>query len=78
MDSYRVDKKAAMKLALADTNAEIEPVPTDVVGHRPEPELDRLSSILKTFNEQFATHFNDADRVIKRLLADYVYRLTSL
>src|SRR5260221_8020606 len=29
MDSYRVEKKAVMKIALADEDAEIEPVPTD-------------------------------------------------
>ena len=28
MDSYRVEKKAAMKIALPDEDAEIEPVPT--------------------------------------------------
>jgi type I restriction enzyme R subunit len=38
MDSYRVEKKAAMKIALADTDAEIEPVPTDAHGRKPEPE----------------------------------------
>ena len=40
MDSYRVERKAAMKIALADKDAEIEPVPTDAHGHKPEPELD--------------------------------------
>jgi len=70
MDSYRVEKKAAMKIALADTDAEIEPVPTDVRGHKPEPELDRLSNILKSFNEQFGTLFTDSDRVAKRIRDD--------
>ena len=70
MDSYRVEKKAAMKIALADTDAEIEPVPTDAGGHKPEPELDRLSNILKTFNEQFGTLFTDTDRVAKRIRDD--------
>jgi type I restriction enzyme R subunit len=37
MDSYRVEKKAAMKIALADEDAEIEPVPTDGGGHKPSP-----------------------------------------
>ncbi len=53
MDSYRVEKQAAMKIALPDEDAEIEPVPTSGGGCKPEPELDRLSNILKTFNEQF-------------------------
>jgi len=70
MDSYRVEKKAAMKIALADKDAEIEPVPTDAHGHKPEPELDRLSNILKTFNEQFGTLFKDTDRVVKRIQDD--------
>ena len=70
MDSYRVEKKAAMKIALADSDAEIAPVPTDVVGHTPELELDRLSNILKSFNEQFGTLFTDTDRVARRIRDD--------
>jgi type I restriction enzyme R subunit len=70
MDSYRVEKKAAMKIALLDKDAEIEPVPTDAHGHKAEPELDRLSNILKTFNEQFGTLFTDTDRVAKRIRDD--------
>src|SRR5207249_6816068 len=48
LDSYRVEKKAAMKIALMDNDAEIEPVPTDAHGRKAEPEMDRLSSSLKT------------------------------
>jgi type I restriction enzyme R subunit len=70
MDSYRVEKKAAMKIALADEDAEIEPVPTDAGGRKSEPELDRLSNILKSFNEQFGTLFTDTDRVAKRIRED--------
>jgi len=70
MDSYRVEKKAAMEIALADKDAEIEPVPTDAGGRKSEPELDRLSNILKTFNEQFGTLFTDTDRVAKRIRDD--------
>jgi hypothetical protein len=39
-------------------------------GHKPEPELDRLSNILKSFNEQFGTLFTDTDRVAKRIRDD--------
>ena len=70
MDSYRVEKKAMMKIALADQDAEIEPVPTDAGGGRFEPEIDRLSNILKTFNDQFGTLFTDADHVAKRIRDD--------
>jgi hypothetical protein len=70
MDSYRVEKKALMKIALADADAEIAPVPTDGGGRKPEPELDRLSNILKTFNDNFGTLFDDTDRVAKRIRDD--------
>ena len=70
MDSYRVEKKAVMKIALADADAMIEPVPTDREGRKPEAELDRLSNILKTFNENFGTLFTDSDRVAKRIRDD--------
>ena len=70
MDSYRVEKKAVLKIALADEDAEIEPVPTDSGGRKAEPELDRLSNILRSFNEQFGTLFTDTDRVAKRIRGD--------
>ncbi|XZE21801.1 type I restriction endonuclease subunit R [Pirellulaceae bacterium SH449] len=70
MDSYRVEKKAAMKVVLQDENAEIEPLPGGGGGRKVEPELDRLSNILKSFNEQFGTLFTDADRIMKRIHED--------
>jgi len=70
MDSYRVEKKAALKLSLADENAEIEPVPVSGGGRKSVPELDRLSTILKTFNDQFGTLFSDADRIVNRIQED--------
>lgn len=66
MDSYRVEKLAVIQIQLPDEDAEIEPVPTTGGGHKPEPELDRLSNILKTFNDQFGNiPWTDADRVHK-------------
>jgi len=70
MDSYRVEKRAAAKIALADEDAEIAPVPVEGGGHKREPELDRLSNILKTFNDHFGTLFTDADRVAQRIRDD--------
>ena len=41
-------------------------------GHKPEPELDRLSNILKTFNDQFGNiDWTDADRV-QRLITEEI------
>jgi type I restriction enzyme R subunit len=45
-------------------------VPTDAHGHKPAPEMDRLSNILKSFNEQFGTLFTDSDRVAQRIRDD--------
>jgi type I restriction enzyme R subunit len=67
MDSYRVEKKAVQSILLQDEDAEIAAPPTDGTGKRPDPELDRLSSILKSFNEQFGTEFEDGDRVYQRI-----------
>jgi len=71
MDSYRVEKKAAMEIASADDNAEIGPIPVEGGGAKREPELDRLSNIIKTLNDHFGTLFDDGDRIIKRL-KDYI------
>ena len=67
MDSYRVEKKQAIQIASSDEDAEINPMPVEGGGRKPEPELDRLSNILKAFNEQFGTLFNDSDRIFTRI-----------
>jgi type I restriction enzyme R subunit len=69
MDSYRVEKQAVQRLQLADEDAEIDPVPTDGGGHRGEPQLDRLSNIIRGFNDLFGNiTWTDTDR-IRRLIA---------
>jgi type I restriction enzyme R subunit len=66
MDSYRVEKQAVERLQLPDKDAEIEPVPAAGGGRKAEPELDRLSNILRTFNDQFGNvTWADGDRVRK-------------
>jgi type I restriction enzyme R subunit len=70
MDSYRVEKQSVAKIQLPDSDAEIEPVPTAGGGRKPEPELDRLSNIIKAFNDQFGSiPWTDSDRV-HRLITD--------
>ncbi|MBN8691238.1 MAG: type I restriction endonuclease subunit R [Armatimonadetes bacterium] len=64
MDSYRVEVRSALSISLTDQDSEIEPVPTSGGGHIPEPELDRLSNILKSFNEQFGNiEWKDGDKI---------------
>jgi type I restriction enzyme R subunit len=78
MDSYRVEKKAAIKVQLPDADAEIEPVPTTGGGRKPEPELDRLSNILKAFNDQFGSvPWTDHDRVRKFITEDIPARVAA-
>ena len=70
MDSYRVEKKAAMKIVLEDEDAEIEPIPTGGGSRISEPQIEHLSNILASFNQQFGTLFTDADRVSRRIKDD--------
>ena len=64
MDSYRVEKAAVRKILLPDDDAEIDPGQTTGGGHRAEPEMDRLSNIVKAFNELFGDiAWEDNDRV---------------
>ena len=71
LDSYRVEKQAMQQILLPDEDAAVDPVPTAGGGHRTEPELDRLSNILKTFNEYWGTDWDDTDRVL-RLITDTI------
>lgn len=76
MDSYRVEVEAAIEIALADTDAEIEPVPTGTAGGRLEPDVDQLSSVIRDFNERFgATEFRDQDRVRRFLFEELPERI---
>ncbi len=78
MDSYRVEKQASMRIALPDADAEIELVPTVGGGHKPEPELDRLSNIIKAFNDQFGNiPWTDADRVRKLITEEIPARVAA-
>ncbi len=68
MDSYRAEKKAMIAIALPDQDAEIEPVPTSGGGFKVEPEMDKLSNIVKAFNDMYGGLFADAKRMEKRII----------
>jgi type I restriction enzyme R subunit len=83
MESYRPEVKSAISIALADQNVEIGPIPTTGGGYVPAPELDRLSNIVKAFNEQFGNvEWEDVDKIRKviveeippRVAADKAYK----
>jgi len=72
MDSYRVEVKASLEIALPDEDGAIGPVPTSAGGNLPEPELDVLSSILQAFNDQFGNiEWKDVDK-IRRVIAEEI------
>ena len=76
MDSYRVEKKAALSIALEDADGEIEPAPVSGGGFMAEPELDRLSNIIKVFNDLFGNiPWEDADRVRKMITEEIPKRV---
>ena len=71
MDSYRVEKQAMLDIQLPDEDAEIDPVPTEGGGHKPEPEMERLSNIIREFNERFGSiEWKDQDRIQKVLVEE--------
>ena len=64
MDSYRVEKQAVQNIQLPDKDAEIDPVPTSGGGQTPDPEMDRLSNIVRDFNDRFGNiEWKDADKI---------------
>jgi type I restriction enzyme, R subunit len=70
MDSYRAEKKATLAIALPDADAEIEPWQMNGGGRNSEPELDRLSNIIREFNDQFGGLFADAKRMEQRIIGE--------
>ncbi len=78
MDSYRIEKHAAMQLLIPDEDAEIDPVPTSGGGRKLEPELDMLSNILKAFNDQFGNiPWSDTDRVHRMITEEIPARVAA-
>ena len=72
MDSYRVEVQSSLRIKLSDEDGELEPVPTGGGGFKPEPELDQLSNIIKSFNDQFGNiDWKDADK-IRQVIAEEI------
>lgn len=66
MDSYRSEVKREMSIALADSDGAVEPVPTSGGGFKREPELDKLSNIIRQFNDLFGNiEWKDNDKIRK-------------
>ena len=62
MESYRLQLESTTNIAMAQ-GEDLKPIPTDMRGSLSEPEIDKLSNILQTFNDRYGTQFEDADKV---------------
>ena len=59
-----MEKQAVRDIQLPDEDAEIDPVSTDGGGQKPEPEMDRLSNIIRDFNDRFGNiKWKDQDKI---------------
>lgn len=64
MDSYRVDAQSSLKMSLDDTDAIIEPPPPGGGGPVGPADVDKLSNIIKVFNEMFGNiEWKDGDKI---------------
>jgi len=78
MDSYRVQVKETEKIRLADADAEIDPILVSGGGHVAEPELDRLSNIIKAFNDLFGNiDWKDVDKVHTIITVDIPQKVSA-
>ena len=76
MDSYRVEAKAALKMAMDDVDATVESVPSGGAGGKGEADIDKLSTIIKTFNDLFGNiDWKDEDKIRKVIVQDIPARV---
>ncbi len=62
MDSYRLQLEATTNIFM-EQGEDLKPIPTEMRGGSNQPEIDRLSNILQTFNDRYGTQFQDVDKV---------------
>ena len=66
MDSYRSEMQATLSLQLEDADGTLDPYNERGGGRQPDPELERLSKILREFNERWGNiAWEDRDRIAK-------------
>jgi type I restriction enzyme R subunit len=71
MDSYRAEKMSTIRVQVPDAEGMLEPVPTSGEAHRSESKLDRLSNIIKDFNDIFGNiDWTDKDHIFRIVTED--------
>ena len=78
MESYRVQVSETEKIRLADEDAEIDPILVSGGGGKEEPEMDRLSNIIRSFNDQFGNiNWNDVDKIQNIITVDIPVKVSA-
>ena len=67
IESYRAERQETIQIALADENAEIQPVPAGGGGSLSEPDMDPLSKIIADFNLLWGDNFTDPEQVVEMI-----------
>ncbi|MES2770877.1 MAG: type I restriction endonuclease subunit R [Pseudomonadota bacterium] len=66
IDSYRVEARASLKMSMDDADACIEPPPPSIGGGGGTAEIDKLSNIIRAFNDLFGNiEWKDGDKIRK-------------
>ncbi len=66
MDSYRVEAQASLRMSMDDTDGIIEPAPEGAGGFGGTPDIDKLSNIIRAFNDMFGNiEWKDGDKIRK-------------
>jgi type I restriction enzyme R subunit len=72
MDSYRPEVKATLSMGMDDADGAVEPAPTGGGGGGGTPDIDKLSNIIKAFNDLFGNiEWKDADK-IRKVIAEEI------
>ncbi|MDD2462863.1 MAG: type I restriction endonuclease subunit R [Desulfobulbus sp.] len=72
MDSYRVEKLTTRNIGLTDGDGELDPFTSGGGGHKPEADMEQLSSIIQAFNDQFGNiEWKDGDK-IRKVIAEEI------
>ena len=76
MESYRAEAGAAMKMAMDDADATVKPVPPDTPDGPNDPDIEKLSAIIKTFNDLFGNiEWKDEDKIRQLITTDIPARV---
>ena len=78
MESYRVEIQSKQRIKLPDDDSDIDPSPVGQGALYPEVEQDKLSNIIKAFNDLFGNiEWNDADKIRKIIAEELPVKVSS-